>query len=262
MEIFLTICALILIGTGILALYMYREAHADRTVVHEFTFPDFPSSFGSVTIFFISDLHRRVVSDAILNDVEGKADLVIIGGDLAEKGVKSKSVKENLSRLQSIAPVYFVWGNNDYEIAFELSMALAEHDVKVLKNTAVSLKSKTGDNIALLGIDDLMAGECDLAQALQAAGNTPFKILISHNPDIVQSISREDNIQLVLSGHTHGGQIRFLGYGPYEIGGLKHNENATLFVSNGYGTTALPFRLGAPAETHLITLRGTSIGKR
>jgi predicted MPP superfamily phosphohydrolase len=240
---------------------MYQEAHADRTVHHDFSFPDFPASFGKVKIFFISDVHRRIVSETVINNVKGKADLVIIGGDLAEKGVKRGQMEENLSRLQSIGPVFFVWGNNDYEVSSELEKVFSSKNVKVLKNSAVRLKSKDGDEFALLGVDDFMNGECNLEEALQTAGDVPFKILISHNPDAVKSISDDNHIQLVLSGHTHGGQIRLLGYGPYELGGIKHKEYTTLFVSNGYGTTALPFRLGAPAETHLITLTSTSIGK-
>ncbi|MFS0635661.1 metallophosphoesterase [Mesobacillus foraminis] len=261
MGTFLIIAAVFLIIFGLLGLHMYREAHADRTNLHDFSFPELPSSFGTVKIFFISDLHRRIISETVLHNVKGKADLVVIGGDLAEKGVKRSHMEENLSRLQSIGPVYFVWGNNDYEVSSELDELLDEKGVNVLKNSAVKIKSKAGDEFALLGVDDFMTGECNLDEALQSVGDIAFKILISHNPDAVYSITAEQQIQLVLSGHTHGGQIRLFGYGPYELGGIRHKENTTLFVSNGYGTTALPFRLGAPAETHLITLTSTSIGR-
>ena len=73
--------------------------------------------------------------------------------------------------------------------------------------------------------------------------------------DIQKKLLPEHEIRLVLSGHTHGGQIHILGYSPYEKGKIKKLENTTLLISNGYGTTSLPLRLGAPAECHLITIK-------
>ena len=65
--------------------------------------------------------------------MKGKADIVIIGGDLAEKGVPLSQISLNIQKLREIAPVYFVWGNNDYEIEYhELDALLIENNVKVL----------------------------------------------------------------------------------------------------------------------------------
>ena len=64
---------------------MYREAIRDTLVEHTITFANFPISFGEVRIFFISDIHRRVVSQSLIQKVKGKVDLVIIGGELAER---------------------------------------------------------------------------------------------------------------------------------------------------------------------------------
>jgi predicted MPP superfamily phosphohydrolase len=252
---FIFIMIVLILGVGLL-LYMLREAFSNNVIEHEMLFPDFPKSFGKVTIFFISDIHRRTISDQIIKTVKGKAEIVIIGGDLTEKGVPLARVKENLTKLKQVGPVYFVWGNNDYEINYhELDAILLDFGVKVLDNTAVIFESKDGEKLYLLGVDDFHQQRDRLDLALLDAKEKGFKILTSHYPDIIEKIRDEHEIRLVLSGHTHGGQIHILGYSPYERGKVMKLKNTNLLISNGYGTTTIPFRLGAPAECHLITLR-------
>jgi uncharacterized protein len=242
---------------GCLLLYrMIWEASLNKVSRHELFFSDFPQSFGQVSIFFISDIHRRVISDKIIEEVLGKVDIVIIGGDLTEKGVPMKRVSKNIQKLKKLGPVYFVWGNNDYEVDYrKLDVILLESNVKALYNTSVTFESEFGDKISLLGVDDLNQNLDRIDLALMDADKESFKILASHYPDIVEKVDQEHEIRLVLSGHTHGGQIHILGYSPYERGKLKVLDNTTLLISNGYGTTTLPLRLGAPAECHLITLK-------
>ena len=250
------IILLLLLGGLFLFLFMVREAFLNKVVEHEITFPDFPDSFGKVTIFFISDIHRRVISDRIIQNVKGKADFVIIGGDLTEKGVSFVQVKENLLKLKQVGPAYFVWGNNDYEVDFrKLDAILLDMGIKVLDNTAVTFESNQGDKLSLLGVDDCSQERDRLDFALMDAEEGSFKILASHIPTITDNILPEHNIRLVLSGHTHGGQIHIFGYSPYPRGRIKKLKNTILLISNGYGTTTVPLRLGAPAETHLITLK-------
>lgn len=245
----------ILLLGGILLLYMYRQAFGNTVLKHELRFKEFPASFGSVTIFFISDIHKRIIPDSIIDEAKGKSDIVIIGGDLVEKGVSLDQAAGNLEKLKKIAPVFFVWGNNDYEFnSHELDSLLYHSGVKVLDNTAIKFESTAGDPLYLLGVDDYGTGKSRLDLALQDASDSGFKILVSHNPYIVKELEPGHNISLVLSGHTHGGQIRILGFGPYELGGIKQKNGTTLLTSNGYGTTGVPLRLEAKAEAHLITL--------
>ncbi|MGG1399529.1 metallophosphoesterase [Bacillus salipaludis] len=235
---------------------MIREAFLNQVREEEIEFSDFPNSFGKVTLFFISDIHRRSISDKIIHTVKGRTDIVIIGGDLTEKGVPFSKVKENLKKLKSLGPVYFVWGNNDYEVDYhELDAIFLDFGVKVLDNTAVTFESGDGDKLCLLGVDDLSQDRDRLDFALMDADPNSFKILASHYPNITDKIKAQHEIRLVLSGHTHGGQIHILGYSPFKKGQLKKLENTTLLISNGYGTTTVPLRLGAPAESHLITLK-------
>ncbi|MDE3839431.1 metallophosphoesterase [Bacillus methanolicus] len=237
-------------------LYMIKEAFANRVINTELLFPEFPKSFGEVKIFFISDIHRRSVSEKIISQVKGRADFAIIGGDLMEKGVSFEKVKANLSKLRQIGPVFFVWGNNDYEIDYhQLDAILLENSVKILDNTTVVFESEEGEKFFLMGIDDMNQRRDRLDLPLSEAEKDGFKILVSHNPRITAKIRTEHRIHLVLSGHTHGGQIHVFGYGPYEKGKVKKLKQTTVLISNGYGTTLLPLRLGAKSETHLITLK-------
>jgi uncharacterized protein len=252
---FIIISIVLLLG-ACLGLYMIREAFLNNVVHMEMKFSDFPKSFGEVSIFFISDIHKRRIADQIIREVKGKTDIVIIGGDLTEKGVPFERVKENLNKLKQLGPVYFVWGNNDYETDFrKLDAILLDSGVKVLDNTAVTFESAKGDKLCLLGVDDLNQKRDKLDLALLDAEESSFKILASHYPGITKKILPEHNIRLVLSGHTHGGQIHILGYSPFEKGKVHKLHNTTLLISNGYGTTSLPLRLGAPAECQLITLK-------
>jgi predicted MPP superfamily phosphohydrolase len=235
--------------------YMWWEAHRNRVVRIELTFPQFPSSFRAFSIFFISDLHRRILAKKIVEEIKGKADIVLVGGDLTEKGVPAARVKENIRRLKMIGPVYFIWGNNDYEAEYDLHSLLLEEEVHILENSAVMLQSPNGEKLALIGVEDMSKRRARLDKALQGVDEDAFRILASHNPKIVGRLRPEHRISLVISGHTHGGQIRFFSFGLYEKGGLKSVNGTAVFVSNGYGTTTIPLRLGAPAETNLITIR-------
>lgn len=238
---------------------MYREAMRVTLLEHTLSFVDFPKSFGKVRIFFISDIHKRIVSRTLIEKVKGRADFVVIGGDLAEKGVALSQIADNIRRLSEVGPVYFVWGNNDYEIEYhELDALLLEQGVKILDNTRVVFESECGEKLCLLGVDDVGIGRDRLDLALEDCKEKGFRILVSHNPAIVNKMSGQEQISLVLSGHTHGGQIRLFHYKQYAKGGVYEYPSTTLFVSNGYGTTFIPLRFRAPAQTHLLTLQARS----
>ncbi|EJV45079.1 Uncharacterized protein BC141101_00794 [Bacillus toyonensis] len=255
--IWITILSTLICIGIIFLLVMYKEAMRNTVLEHTLEFKEFPQSFQQMNMFFISDIHRRVVSDSLIERIKGKVDLVIIGGDLAEKGVPLSKISANIQKLRAIAPVYFVWGNNDYEIEYhELDALLLENNVKVLDNTRVVFESELGEKICLLGVDDVGLERDRLDLALADCKEEGFRILISHNPDIIKKMSGKEQISLVLSGHTHGGQIRLFPFEKYLKGGVYNHSNTTLFVSNGYGTTLIPLRFRAPAQTHIITLCG------
>ena len=240
-----------------LMVYMYRLANLNSLKEQTFFFSHFPSR-ETITIFFISDIHRRIINDEMIGKVKEKVDFVLIGGDLAEKRVPIERIKENLIKLKSLGPVYFIWGNNDYEIErHELDALFIELGIHELLDSSVRLETNDGGIIRLIGVDfydeQEQTGRLDLA--MEEVEPESFKILASHTPEIEKEIQKEYGIDLVLSGHTHGGQIRFLGIGKYPLGGIKQDDNMTILTSNGYGTSLVPLRLKAKPEAHLIRLK-------
>lgn len=246
----------LIIGMLLFILMMYRNGLENNLTKHTFTFEHLPKSFSPLKIFFISDIHRRVISSSLLEQVPNSIDLVIIGGDLSESGVPQKRIEENIKMLQNIAPTYFVFGNNDYEIGKEnLEKWLKKYHVILLNNTSKGLTTNSGETIYLIGVEDMSEEKDRLDLALDNVPQKAFKLLISHNPDIYQKVEKQDEIALILSGHQHGGQIRLFGYGLYKKGKVHRLKKSILLISNGYGTSGLPLRLGAPAEAHYIEIR-------
>ena len=255
MWMFLIAVILILV-IGVLLVYMNKLAKQDTLNEMTLDFDDFPSG-DKISLFFISDVHRRNISDSLMAAAAGKVDFVLIGGDLTEKGVPLERVRENLQKLKKLGPVYFIWGNNDYEADVrELDALFVEMGVKVLADEGVLFETNDGGIINLLGIDyyepeDRLEG---LKRVIGVSSEGAFRILASHTPSIEEEIRAEDEIRLVLSGHTHGGQIRLFGYGPYRLGGIHYSGDSLVFTSNGYGTSGVPLRLGAKPEVHIIHL--------
>lgn len=231
-------------------LFMWKEAFRNdvkSTTIQDETFP----RKAPLALFFISDIHRRLVSRSIIQKA-GRADAVIVGGDLLEEGVKKTRIVKNIQRLAHIGPVYFIPGNNDYEMEWEeLEALLTEQGVVILRNGAAALHHC----VYLAGVDDLGKQRADKKRTLQHVPAHAYTIFCAHNPAFIKHIQPEDNVALFLSGHTHGGQIRFGRFGLYEKGGWKKRGDMPVLVSNGYGTTGIPLRLGARAETHKIIIQ-------
>lgn len=201
--IWITILSTLICIGIIFLLVMYKEAMRNTVLEHTLEFKEFPQSFQQMNMFFISDIHRRVVSDSLIERIKGKVDLVIIGGDLAEKGVPLSKISANIQKLRAIAPVYFVWGNNDYEIEYhELDALLLENNVKVLDNTRVVFESELGEKICLLGVDDVGLERDRLDLALADCKEEGFRILISHNPDIIKKCLKRTNFTCVKWTYT------------------------------------------------------------
>ncbi|UFT97649.1 metallophosphoesterase [Radiobacillus kanasensis] len=236
--------------------YMMYKAHHDMLNKRIVVLDSYPKDLPPMKIFFISDIHKRTISMDTIRQVEDEIQVIIIGGDLVEKRVPFIRLRENLRRLRTLkAPIYFVWGNNDYEVDQDhFKQVLAEENVRFLCNNSEQLPiiDKT---IRIVGFDDYDKGHINSQEALSGP-NDCFTILVSHNPRgfIDLPLAEAAEIDFVLSGHTHGGQIRIFGIGPYSRGGLKKYHSTPILVSEGYGFTKLPFRLGTNAECHLLTI--------
>lgn len=248
MSIIISVLIAVTIG---LVLYMWSEAHRDRVRIEELAFKQLPRSFHRLKIFFISDIHRRLLSSDIVETWRGRVDFVVIGGDLCERGVKWERIEENLKRLTSLAKTtFFVWGNNDLEVDLnELRSLFQKYGIIELDNKVKEIE-RNGEKIAIAGVD-----EHSLLRSVSAACDRTFSILVCHDPDLAKTLTEPHPFSLILSGHTHGGQIRFFRWGLKEKGTLHKRATYAHLISNGYGTSLIPLRLGAPAEMHILILK-------
>ncbi len=110
-------------------------------------------------------------------------------------------------------------------------------------------------NWGIAGTDDPSWKMANPEKALTAIEKYRYVLFVSHQPVVWQKIEKVNHPILMLAGHTHGGQIRLGKFGIGEKGFLKQEENRWKLISNGYGTTKLPFRLGAHPECHLIKIQ-------
>ena len=230
----------------------------------------FPNARAHMRIAFASDLHARrgMRISAIADKIAGlHADALLLGGDIADRAEYARSM---LGALQSIAfpmGAFAVCGNNDIE-AFgsrrAFGRALREFGIRLLVNEGVFL---AGANVYLGGVDEAKYGFPDPLSALSGAPRGAYRILMSHYP-LSRALAARPN--LMLSGHTHGGQFNFLGITPYAIGmerryrlcrvsGMGEHAGAQVLVSRGVGASRIPLRIGVRSEIHLIQLGKSQI---
>ncbi|MFC7391537.1 metallophosphoesterase [Scopulibacillus cellulosilyticus] len=248
---------IIIIALAITFLNMLFQAKRHIVIKKDIAVSGLSKVFDGFQIFFISDIHRRKVSEKLINKLGGKPDVVVIGGDLTETGVPFSRVDENVKRLSGVGPVIFIWGNHDlYVDKDKLKQIFTKYQVKILDNQ-VDVVTRDNDYLNIVGINDV-TNNLDRLEAALEGRKEGATVLLSHNPDIKYKLHEHHNIPLVISGHTHGGQIRLFGWGLREKGGIKKKSFGTLIISNGYGTTWHPLRLGAPPDTLLLTLRSSN----
>ncbi|WP_159438406.1 metallophosphoesterase [Edaphobacillus lindanitolerans] len=210
---------------------------------------------GGPTLFFISDIHRRRVSEALIREAGGPFDAVIIGGDLAEGGVPSRRIRHNVKKLARLGPVFYIWGNNDREAGEQVIRdSIRAAGGKVLDNESVRLPG-WGPRWMLVGTDDTTSMNVDVQKAYRGITDEDAVIFVSHSPTVFRMLGEERVPAVRIAGHTHGGQIRLGRFGMLEKGAFRSDNGKVELISNGYGTTLVPLRLGAPAECHIIRLR-------
>ena len=220
-------------------------------------------------IAFISDVHagsflNAADLEAIFQRVQDEEpDLVLFGGDLINTRDREIVLfREGLRRLRPRYGVYAVPGNHDHFSGPDISLwklFLEENGVEVLFNRGVRIEHG-GGSLWLCGVDDLTEGTPDMRSALDGRRDGETTVLLSHHPDFFFEASAVD-VDLQLSGHTHGGQIRVLGKAPihhskfgFEQGWFSEND-CHLYVGRGVGVTVLPIRIDAPPEIPMVTLR-------
>jgi uncharacterized protein len=154
-----------------------------------------------------------------------------------------------------------VRGNHDHWTDAQLITDLfSAEGIRMLVNEGARIDDR-GESFWLAGVDDTMVGLEDLSLSLAGARDEEFKLLLAHNPTILRRAARAE-VDLVLSGHTHGGQVTLR---PEKnrsgrprrrmLRGLGRRASTQIYVTRGLGTVVLPIRYGCPPEVSVLELR-------
>ncbi len=232
--------------------------------------PRLPKAFEGVRIAFLTDIHHGpftsldYVTTIVRTTLSLEPDLILLGGDYSLKDAKYiRPCFEVLAGLQAPLGVYGVLGNHDYWHGLrETRAGFALAAIEELTNRGVWLERK-GSRFRLAGVDDLWMGRVDVAKALGDATTSDACLVLCHNPDVAEKL-RDPRVGLMLSGHTHGGQVVFptggapfvpSHYGQKYLHGVVQAPATTVYVSRGLGTTSVPIRFGSRPELTLVTLK-------
>ncbi|MDD3627086.1 MAG: metallophosphoesterase [bacterium] len=228
-----------------------------------------PCEGKSLKILHISDLHLRRFGrreeklTQMLSSLQ--PDLILITGDFMENIENPNQYKKLFESLHSRLGVFGVLGNNDYGInkntkrVKKIEGFLERMNVEILKNSSAVVE----ENIRIIGLDDPHKGYDNLSLAFQdIRKDDSLRLVLAHSPETLDFIlSRKPD--LVLTGHTHGGQISFPFIGPVFLNikkgfrimtGLNYFNEIPVYQSSGVGITMFPIRLNCRPEITMITL--------
>ncbi|QUW22092.1 metallophosphoesterase family protein [Sporosarcina sp. Marseille-Q4063] len=236
---------------------MLTNAFQRNVVHHKVTIKTRNNNKTKLKVFFISDIHRRKIDRKLIDKIDKDIDLIVIGGDLAEKGVPLSRIAANIRILSLLSQkIYYVWGNNDREAGErEIRNIMRRFRVIMLENENFSIPGHSSWGIC--GTDDPTSEKVDIEKTLRNIDDYEHILVICHQPRVLREIERRIRpsvATIMLAGHTHGGQIRIGKLGLLEKGSFQTNSKRTKLISNGYGTTTVPLRLGAPSECHVLTI--------
>ncbi len=270
LKICFSILVSLLIAAGILSAYGYWYALTPRFTYREISLKDLPREFDGMKVVFMSDIHLGPWCDSawlrgIVKRVNGeKADVVLMGGDYVEQGsAYVEPAFYELARLQTAEGVFGVMGNHDYLRGPQVTpLAMRRAGIHFMDNRGVWLE-RGSSRVRLAGVGDMYYGEQKYDQALGDATTRDTVILLSHQPDYFMDLP-DNRVDLMLSGHLHGGQITAFGkwapilpsrFGQKFLSGWAETSSTKMLITNGVGTFRFPIRLFAEPRVEVITLR-------
>lgn len=230
-----------------------------------------PSAFDGYRIAFLSDLHASPIvplwwlERTVRKALALEADLITLGGDYVHDDASyAPGLAELLRPLHAPDGVVAVLGNHDHYIGPEkVRAALQRAGVRELLNTSMRLKRADAE-IAVAGIGDLECDAIDFDGALADVPPSMPRVVFSHDPDVFAYWPAGLRLDLMVAGHTHGGQayLPLLGppfvpsqFGFRYLAGLYREDDRQLYVSRGVGASGVPFRWACPPELSVIVLR-------
>jgi predicted MPP superfamily phosphohydrolase len=258
------------------------ERHWVEVTEHDISLTGLPKVFEGMRVAQLSDIHLDEFTEpAFLRHVVERvnrlrADIVLLTGDYVSDGLSSRKFAigaawqcANILAEFECKKVYAILGNHDVAVgAEEVTAALVANGIPILRNAHLPIE-RGGGRVWLAGLDDPVLGYPDPEQAIPASiRNIPNEpvVLMCHAPDYVDYLLKQPAgraVALMLSGHTHGGQVRlpFLGATELPILGEKYVEGwfrmggLQLYVNRGIGTIGVPFRFNCPPEISMFTMR-------
>ena len=273
---------LYLIGVSlfvILALLIHWGNTALEVNGYEIQSNDIPEAFSDFRIAQVSDLHNVQFGENHSKMIEllsqTEPDLIVLTGDLIDsRNTDVETALDFARQAVEIAPVYYVSGNHESRVTayMDLKMGLVSAGVIVLENQIVEI-TRGQEHITLIGIDDpsfresyLFGDAAGIAEQelgdLQEASDG-YTILLSHRPELFD-VYVDTEMDLVFSGHAHGGQFRLpfvgglvapnQGFFPEYDAGQFTEEKTTMIVSRGVGNSIIPFRVNNRPEIVVVTL--------
>ena len=254
--------------SGLLIYARFIEPHSIKINHVQYTLSSDQPFARPVRVALIADLHiglfsgherqLRMIVDKINQQ---KPDFVVVAGDWTYE--PENKLAEELVVLKNIqAPVYSVNGNHDEQYPGPPIQELLRHALEVNNVMDIEGKIVEFDNFRLIGVGDLWAGKADMRYMPELPQDKPWLIL-SHNPDTVDMVPKLPTHPLMLSGHTHGGQVELPWLTDYVMKkvsilghkrGLYQHDHANVFVSVGTGMVGVPFRFRAPPMIDIIEL--------
>jgi len=263
-----TLSAALCLFLALLA-YSLTEPYLLTVREEEWVDSDVPAAWDGKSIVFLSDIHhgpllaRGRVRQLVDRVHALRPDLILLGGDYVYQSRQYiEPVFEELARLQAPLGKFGVLGNHDHWMGAAATYNhMLRAGIRPLDNRAQWLE-EGGQRIKIAGVGDLRQDRQDLGPALDGTAPEDLVILLSHNPDYAEGIT-DPRIDLVLSGHTHGGQVTWFGrWAPFvpSLYGQKYRTGrvatgvTTVIISNGIGTNWPPLRFGAPPQIVRIRL--------
>jgi predicted MPP superfamily phosphohydrolase len=233
-----------------------------------------PNAFDALRVVQISDIHHGLflpkewLAEAVRQANRLDPDVIALTGDFVTYSRRNIGpAAEILGRLRARHGVFAVLGNHDFRVdADAVTQALRRQHIEVLRNRHIEI-GFGGESLYLAGVDDYGYG-ADVRRAMKGIPRGAATVLLAHNPRIISLASR-NGVSLVLSGHTHGGQVNIpllgtvYGRSPqrlrYKIGWDRLGPTQ-IYVSRGIGTIVLPWRLRCPAEITSLELLQSASG--
>ena len=240
-----------------------------------------PKSFNEYKIAHVSDLHNKefgLNQHKLLEKIEkAKPDIIVVTGDLIDSSNTNIDIAMDfINGAINIAPIFYVSGNHEAwsGVYAELSIKLEEVGVIILDNKNIEIE-KDGETIDLIGMADpelIQSNNLEYKSSevfLESLKNTistsnKFNILLSHRPELLD-MYENSNVDLVFSGHAHGGQVRLpfigglvapdQGFFPKYTSGIHSSGDTSMIISRGLGNSIIPVRVFNRPELIIVTLK-------